>query len=139
MNWVPVKSRMLAAVAYNDNWQQLYLRFRSGDIYCYRGVPAAVHCTVTASLPEAAGWISTSRSGDSIPDQIQNVVPTARYYSSPFAPLAVGHLPGSRLGIIKKGSQVFPTVAPIVGSSGEPRSEAAVQELRAAHHTISKM
>ena len=39
MNWVPVKSRMLAAVAYNDDWQQLYLRFRSGDIYCYRGVP----------------------------------------------------------------------------------------------------
>lgn len=39
MNWMPVKSRMLAAVAYNDEWQQLYLRFRSGDIYCYRGVP----------------------------------------------------------------------------------------------------
>jgi hypothetical protein len=30
---------MLAAVAYSDEWQQLYLRFRSGDIYCYRGVP----------------------------------------------------------------------------------------------------
>jgi hypothetical protein len=39
MNWVPVKSRMLAAVAYSNDWQQLYLRFRSGDIYCYRGVP----------------------------------------------------------------------------------------------------
>ena len=39
MNWVPVKSRMLAAVAYSADWQQLYLRFRSGDIYCYRGVP----------------------------------------------------------------------------------------------------
>ena len=39
MNWVQVKSRMLAAVAYSDDWQHLYLRFRSGDVYCYRGVP----------------------------------------------------------------------------------------------------
>ena len=39
MKWVPVKSRMLAAIAYNHDWQQLYLKFRSGDIYCYRAVP----------------------------------------------------------------------------------------------------
>jgi KTSC domain len=42
VNWVLVKSKMLAAVAYvayNDRWQQLYLKFRSGDIYCYKGVP----------------------------------------------------------------------------------------------------
>lgn len=39
MNWVPIESKMLSAVAYNDDWQHLYLRFRSGDIYCYRGVP----------------------------------------------------------------------------------------------------
>jgi hypothetical protein len=39
MNWVPVKSKMLAAVAYSDDWKQVYLRFRSGEIYCYRGVP----------------------------------------------------------------------------------------------------
>jgi len=31
---------MLAAVAYNHDWQQLYLRFRSGDVYGYRGVTA---------------------------------------------------------------------------------------------------
>jgi hypothetical protein len=30
---------MLAAVAYNDDWRQLYLRFRSGEIHCYRDVP----------------------------------------------------------------------------------------------------
>jgi hypothetical protein len=30
---------MLAAVAYNHDWRQLYLKFRGGDIYCYRGVP----------------------------------------------------------------------------------------------------
>ena len=40
MNWVRVKSRMLAAVAYDRDWHHLYLEFRSGDIYCYRGVPA---------------------------------------------------------------------------------------------------
>ena len=39
MNWVPVKSRMLAAVGYDHRWRQLYLRFRSGDVYCYRAVP----------------------------------------------------------------------------------------------------
>ena len=40
MKWIPVKSRMLAAVAYDPDWHQLYLEFRSsGDIYCYRDVP----------------------------------------------------------------------------------------------------
>jgi len=39
MDWVPVKSRMLAVVAYSAEWRQLYLRFRSGEVYCYRGVP----------------------------------------------------------------------------------------------------
>jgi hypothetical protein len=39
VNWVLVQSKMLAAVAYNHDWQQLYLKFRSGEIYCYRGVP----------------------------------------------------------------------------------------------------
>jgi len=38
MNWAPVKSKMLSAVAYNRDWQQLYLKFRSGEVYCYRGV-----------------------------------------------------------------------------------------------------
>jgi KTSC domain len=39
VNWVLVQSKMLTAVAYNLGWQQLYLKFRSGEIYCYRGVP----------------------------------------------------------------------------------------------------
>jgi hypothetical protein len=39
VNWVRVKSKMLSAIAYDDDWRQLYLRFRSGDIYCYRDVP----------------------------------------------------------------------------------------------------
>lgn len=40
MEWVRVKSRMLGAVAYNAEWRHLYLRFRSGDVYCYRDVPS---------------------------------------------------------------------------------------------------
>ena len=39
MKWVPVKSKMLAAVAYNCDWRHLYLEFRSGEIYFYRDVP----------------------------------------------------------------------------------------------------
>jgi hypothetical protein len=39
VEWVPVKSKMLMAVAYNADWQQLYFKFRPGDVYCYRGVP----------------------------------------------------------------------------------------------------
>ena len=36
VDWVPVMSRVLRAVAYDQDWRQLYLKFRSGDIYCYR-------------------------------------------------------------------------------------------------------
>jgi hypothetical protein len=43
VKWVLVQSKMLAAVAYNRDWQQLYLKFRSGEIYCYRGVPAELY------------------------------------------------------------------------------------------------
>src|SRR3712207_7885134 len=39
MQWVSVESKMLVAVAYSPKWQQLYLKFQSGDVYCYRGVP----------------------------------------------------------------------------------------------------
>ena len=39
VKWVWVKSKMLAAVAYNQQWQQLYLKFRSGEVYCYRQFP----------------------------------------------------------------------------------------------------
>ena len=39
MEWTPLRSRMLAAASYSETWQQLYLRFRSGDLYCYREVP----------------------------------------------------------------------------------------------------
>lgn len=49
MDWVPVKSKMLVAVAYSPDWQQLYLKFRTGDVYCYRGVPLARYQELLAS------------------------------------------------------------------------------------------
>jgi len=39
VNGLRVESKMLAAIAYNDDWHHLFLEFRSGDIYCYRNVP----------------------------------------------------------------------------------------------------
>jgi hypothetical protein len=49
VNWVLVQSKMLAAIAYNRDWQQLYLKFRSGEIYCYRGVPVEQHQELLAA------------------------------------------------------------------------------------------
>jgi len=38
MTWLPLESRMLAAVAYDEEKQNLYLRFRkTGDVYrCFQ-------------------------------------------------------------------------------------------------------
>jgi hypothetical protein len=49
VDWVRVKSKMLVAIAYNAEWQQLYLKFRPGDVYCYRGVPPARHQELLAA------------------------------------------------------------------------------------------
>ena len=76
MNWVPVKSRMLAAVAYSDDWQQLYLRFRSGDIYCYRGVPVERYEELLAA--DSKGEYARSHVFNRYPHQrIRPAIPTA--------------------------------------------------------------
>ena len=49
MDWIPVKSKMLVAIAYSSDWQQLYLKFRPGDVYCYRGVPSAQYQELLAA------------------------------------------------------------------------------------------
>jgi hypothetical protein len=42
MNWLPLESEMLGAVAYHDGKHILYLRFRkTGDVYRYFVFPAA--------------------------------------------------------------------------------------------------
>jgi hypothetical protein len=41
MTWLPLQSRMLAAAAYDEKEQSLYLRFRkTGDVYRYFEFPA---------------------------------------------------------------------------------------------------
>jgi hypothetical protein len=49
VDWVPVKSKMLVAIAYSGDWQQLYLKFCTGDVYSYRGVPSARYQELVAA------------------------------------------------------------------------------------------
>jgi hypothetical protein len=39
MNWTPLESSVLTAVAYSHDDHSLYLEFRSGAIYCYFDFP----------------------------------------------------------------------------------------------------
>ena len=40
LDWQPLESKLLAAAAYDASRRQLYLRFRSGEIYRYFTFPA---------------------------------------------------------------------------------------------------
>ena len=71
MKWVPVKSRMLAAVAYNHDWQQLYLKFR-GDVYCYRCVP----------IEEYHELLAADSKGKYVQSHILNRYPYQRIHSA---------------------------------------------------------
>lgn len=75
MNWVRVKSRMLSAIAYNPGWQQLYLKFRSGDVYCYRGVPVERYQELAAA----------DSKGSYVRSRILNRYPYQRVHSSVWA------------------------------------------------------
>ena len=72
MKWVPVKSRMLATVAYNHDWQQLYLKFRGGDVYCYRGVP----------VEEYGELLAADSKGQYVRKHIRNRYPYQRIHSA---------------------------------------------------------
>lgn len=72
MNWVPVESKMLAAVAYNHDWQHLYLKFRSGDIYCYREV----------RLEQYEELLGADSKGKYVRERILNSYPYQRIYSA---------------------------------------------------------
>lgn len=43
MNWIPVSSSNLSAVAYDSSSQTLYIQFRSSGTYAYYNVPASVY------------------------------------------------------------------------------------------------
>ncbi len=70
MKWVALKSKMLSAVAYNHDWQQLYLKFRSGDVYCYRGVP----------VEEYQELLAADSKGKYVQNHIRNCYPYQRIH-----------------------------------------------------------
>jgi len=72
VKWVPVKSGMLAAVAYDQQWRQLYLRFRKGEVYCYRQVPAERYEELLAA----------DSKGKYVRSRILNRYPYERLYSA---------------------------------------------------------
>ncbi|MTI95399.1 MAG: KTSC domain-containing protein [Firmicutes bacterium] len=43
MNWIPVSSSNLAAVAYDVSTQTLYIHFHSSGTYAYYDVPQSVY------------------------------------------------------------------------------------------------
>ena len=43
MDWLPLESKLLAAVAYAAEDHVLYLRFRSGDVYRYFDFPPELY------------------------------------------------------------------------------------------------
>lgn len=42
MAWIPLESSVIAAVRYDANARRLDVRFTSGELYRYSGVPASV-------------------------------------------------------------------------------------------------
>ena len=76
MKWVRVKSKMLAAVAYNADWHHLYLRFCSGDVYCYREVPVERYEELLAA--DSKGQYCRQHILNRFPyDRIRRAFPTA--------------------------------------------------------------
>ena len=43
LDWQPLESKLLAAAAYDRPRRRLYLRFHSGEVYCYFTFPADQH------------------------------------------------------------------------------------------------
>jgi KTSC domain len=44
MNEIQLHSSVLAGFSYDSDAQRLWLRFRTGDLYVYRMVPASIAC-----------------------------------------------------------------------------------------------
>lgn len=60
----------------HNDWHQLYLRFRSGDIYCYRGIPVEPYEGLLAA--DSKGEYARSRILNRYPNQrIRTAVRTA--------------------------------------------------------------
>jgi len=42
LEWTPLKSSNVAAIAYSDDFARLFVRFKSGQTYAYEKVPKAL-------------------------------------------------------------------------------------------------
>ena len=49
LDWTPVASSNVAAVAYSPDFARLFVRFKSGKRYAYEGVPAGVYQGLVAA------------------------------------------------------------------------------------------
>jgi hypothetical protein len=65
MDWVPVQSSVLAAVAYAPT--QLWIEFRTGQIYRYRDVPVSIYQQLLAA--DSKGRFFNARVRDLFPNE----------------------------------------------------------------------
>jgi len=63
MEWVPLESGVFTAVAYRAGAQQLYLRFREGNIYCYFACPGSVYKALLAAESKGRYFAQHIRNG----------------------------------------------------------------------------
>jgi len=63
VEWVPLESSVLTAVAYRASLQQLYLQFQEGNIYRYFACPRSVYNDLVAAESKARYFVQHIRNG----------------------------------------------------------------------------
>ena len=63
MEWVPLDSSVLTAVAYRAGLQQLYLQFQEGNIYRYFACPRSVYKELLAAESKGGYFVQHIRNG----------------------------------------------------------------------------
>ena len=63
VEWVPLESSVLTAVAYRGGAQQLYLRFQEGNVYCYFACPRSVYEALLAAESKGRYFAQHIRNG----------------------------------------------------------------------------
>ena len=63
VEWVPLESSVLTAVAYRASLQQLYLQFQEGNIYRYFACPRSVYNDLVAAESKGRYFAQHIRNG----------------------------------------------------------------------------
>ena len=63
VEWVPLESSVLTAVAYRAGLQQLYLQFQEGNIYRYFACPRSVYNDLLAAESKGRYFVQHIRNG----------------------------------------------------------------------------